>query len=300
MKKYIFKLFVFMLGILAFQSCNSDKVIEQVDGAVTSGAVLRTKAVVNKTFDFFDTSSQWIVSLEEQDDQNGGLFASINVYAKMNNGGTEAQIKTIPASSFTTGPNGLPVGNVAVSLAEVLSGLGLNPGDYAPADQFFIRLEVVLTDGRTFSSNNTSGTVRGGSFFATPFSYSVQFFCNLTDTSLFSGEYVVTNDAWADYSVGDMVPVIPDPVIPNVFRFLATRNPFILNPSTAYMIFTVDFATGDVVVTSNEPFNYGGGFLLPVTGGGSVGTCTGSVDVVLNYGGFTGFGFSMVKAPPAP
>jgi len=298
MKKYILKLFTLLIGVIAFQSCNSDKIIQQVEAARTSGAILRTKAVVNKTFDFFDTSSQWIVSLEEQDAKDGGLFASINVYAKLNTGGTEAQVKTIQASTFTTGPNGLPVGDVAVSLSEVLSALGLNPGDYTPADQFFVRLEVVLTDGRTFSSGNTSGVVAGGSFFSSPFQYSVQFFCKLTDASLFSGNYVVTDDAWADYSPGDIVPVVPVPGTTS-FRFLSTNNPFIANPNTSWIQFDIDPATGDVTGGSNEDFNYGSPsspFLVPVTiSSGSVGTCTGSVDVKLNFAPFGDWHFSMVK-----
>ncbi len=299
MKKYIIKLFVLLFGVLVFQSCNSDLVVQQVNAGVTHGAVLRTKAIVNKTFDFFDTSSQWIVSLEEQDAENGALFASINVYAKMNSGGTEVQVKTISASSFTTGPNGLPVGNVAVSLSEVLSALGLNPGDYVPADQFFIRLELILTDGRKFSSNNINGTAAGGSFFATPFKYSVQFFCNLTNANLFNGNYVVTNDAWADYSTGDIVPVIPDPVDPLSFRILATNNPFIDNPNDTYFKVKIDPSNGDVTVSTDVNFDYTGWRSLPVTGWGSVGTCTGSVDIFLAFGPFNnggnGYGFSIVK-----
>jgi hypothetical protein len=296
MKKVILKSFAILFGVILFQSCDSNNAIDQVTASVTHGAVLRTKTLVTKTFDFFDPSKQWQVNLEEQDEQNGALFASINVYAKKNTGGTEALIKNVSASTFTPGPNGLPIGSVKVSLAETLAALHLVSGQYVPTDQFFIRLEIVLTDGRTFSSNNASGTITGGSFFSSPFKYSVQFFCNLSNAALFSGDYKVTTDAWADYSVGDIVPVIPDPVDAMSFRILGTNNPFIDNPNDTYMKVTINPANGNVTVVSPVDMAYTGWLTIHVTGTGTVGTCTGSINLVVNFGPFTNNAFNLVKA----
>ena len=46
---------------------------------------------------------------------------------------------------------------------------------------------------------------------------------------------------------------------------------------------TIDPTDGSVTLTSNECFDYGGGFCTDVIGTGSVGTCTGDINVVLNF-----------------
>jgi len=296
MKKLILKSFTVLFGVVLFQACDSNNVIEQVTGSVKSGAVLRTKTIVTKTFNFDEPSKQWQVNLEEQDEQNGALFASINVYAKKNTGGTEALIKNVSASTFTPGPNGLPIGSVKVSLAETLAALHLVSGQYVKTDQFFIRLEIVLTDGRTFSSNDASGTVTGGSFFSSPFKYSVQFFCNLSNADLFSGDYKVTTDAWEDYKAGAIVPVIPDPDDALSFRILGTNNPFIDNPDDTYMKVTINPAMEKVTVVSPVDMAYTGWLTLHITGTGTVGTCTGSINLKVNFGPFKNNTFNLVKA----
>lgn len=115
----------------------------------------------------------------------------------------------------------------------------------------------------------------------------------MDNASLFNGNYVVVNDAWADYAAGDVVPV--EFVSDYTFRLLSTNNPFINTPGTSYMEFTIDPSDGSVTVSSNECFDYGPGFCLPVTGSGSIGTCTGDNNVVLDFEGFTNNGFSLVK-----
>lgn len=285
---------------VALLSCeSSETTVDQVFDETTRGAVLRTISIPNSTFDFFDTSSVWTVELEEQDAEDGGLFQEIRLFVRYVNSSTgetepEVPLKTIPASQFSTGPFGLPRGTVSATLDEVLTATGLGPGDYVSSDQFLIRLVIVLTDGREFS-NEASGGVTGGSFFSSPFLYSVQFFCPLADASLFDGNYVVVTDAWADYSAGDIVPVIPDPVDPFSFRILSTNNAFISNPGTSYMLVTIDPSDGSVTVSSNECFDYGPGFCADVTGSGSVGTCTGDINIVIDFGGFTGNAFSLVQ-----
>lgn len=297
MKKYLNKIIVLLVAFSLMQSCETDeKIFDYVINNIERGAVLRTIATPNPTFDFFDTSSQWIVTVEAQDSENGNLLSEIRVYSTfVNDGniGTEALVKTISVSGFTVGPFGFLRGDISVSLQEVLDATGLVVGDYDSGDSFTLRLESVLKDGRTFTSTNTSGTVTGGSFFSSPFQYSAQFFCALTDASIFDGNYIVTIDAWADYEVGEIVPV--EFVSDFTFRILTTNNPYINNPGTCYMEVTIDPADGSATVTSNECFDYGPGFCLDITGAGSVGTCTGDINVVIDFGGYTDNAFSLVK-----
>lgn len=58
---------------------------------------------------------------------------------------------------------------------------------------------------------------------------------------------------------------------------------------------TINPADGSATVISNECFNYPGFDCVDVTGTGSVGTCTGDINVVLDFGPYTDNGFSLVK-----
>lgn len=297
MKKYLYKIFALLIAFSLMQSCETDtKIVDDVFANIERGAILRTVATPNPTFDFNNKSSQWIVTVEAQDIQNGKLLAEVKVYStfvKGGSAGTEVFVKSIPASSFTEGPFGLPRGDIAVSLQEVLDKAGLHTGDFDSSDSFNIRLESVLTDGRIFTSTNSTGTVTGGSFYSSPFEYSVQFFCALSNASMFNGAYVIDFDAWADYNPGEIVQV--QYVSGYKFRILSNANPYIGNPGTSYMEVTIDPTDGSCTVASNECFNYGPGFCLDVVGSGSVGTCTGDINVVIDFGGYTNNGFSLHK-----
>lgn len=287
-----------LIGATMWSCSESDATVDEVFENTTSGGVLRTLAINNGTFDFGDPSVEWSVTVEAQDEQDGELLSEVAVYvAQYRNGskvGSEELVKTVPASEFTEGENGLPVADINVSLNEVLNTLGLSEEEYENTDEFRIRLEYVTTDGRTFSSTDASGTVTNSTFFKSPYLYPVQFFCSLDDASIFDGDYVVTADAWADYAAGDIVPVVHNPEDgPYTFRILSTNNPYVAN-SDSYMLVTVDPTDGSVTVTSNEDFDYG--VPIPVSGGGSVGTCTGSIDLSLNFEGYAANqAFSLVK-----
>lgn len=292
MKTYIKQITycLFAIGMIILQSCTSDvSTPNDVLDNTTQGAILRTIKVNQATFNFFDTTSKWSVTVEEQDNAQGALFSEIQLYAThTTNGvtGTEKLVKVIPASAFAAGVNGLPTGEVSATLAETLAKLGLTAGQYTTSDKISMRLVLKLTDGRTFSSTNSAGTVVGGVYFSSPFKYSVQFFCPLANAATFNGNYKVTADAWADYSVGDIVPVeyVPADGLYK-FRIRNTNNPYISNPTTSYMIVTIDPATAAATVTANETFNYIGWVNVTVTGSGTVGSCTGDINLKLNFSG---------------
>lgn len=173
-------------GLVSLSCSTEDKLIDQLFDNVERGAVLRTKSVSGNTFNVLDTSSEWSVELEEQDEENGGLFQEIKLYGSLidntPDGGItdvdEALIKIIPASSFSTegSPFGFPRGTVSTTFQEVLDALGLISGQYDGGDQIILRLELVLTDGRSYT-NDAGGTVSGGSFFSSPFQYSNLLVC---------------------------------------------------------------------------------------------------------------------------
>jgi len=195
------------IGLFIYTSCSTeDKTINTLLDTVERGAVLRTISVSGNTFNITNTASEWSVVLEEQDAQNGALFQEIKLYASLidntpDNGTTnsgEALVKTIPAAAFSTvgTPFGLPRGTVSTTFQETLDALNLTASEIDGGDSIFLRLELVLTDGRSFT-NNAGGTVSGGSFFSSPFQYSNLLICELEFVP--AGDWVIDmHDSFGD------------------------------------------------------------------------------------------------------
>ncbi|WP_309640146.1 hypothetical protein [Flavobacterium sp.] len=291
MKTYInrFSHYLFLAAVILMASCESDdnsSLANQVSAGTTAGAVLRTISINTGTFDFTNPAAEWSATLEAQG-ADASTISEIKLYANYTTNGEtteESIVKSYSPSIFSAGPNGYPRGDVDVSLTEVLTALGIADGSYTANDSFNLKFEMVLTDGRTFSATNASATVTGGSYLNSPFQYSAQFFCPLADASIFDGNYTVVADAWADYGAGDTVPVTHVPSDgPFTFRILSTNNPFIANTGTSYMLVTIDPADGTATVQSNESFDYG--IPIDVTGDGTVGTCTGDINLSLDFSG---------------
>jgi hypothetical protein len=106
--------------------------------------------------------------------------------------------------------------------------------------------------------------------------------------SLFTGTYKVVTDTWEDYSQGALITVQPGPAA-NQFKILSTNNPYISNPSTSYMLVTVQ-NNGNVTVASNQPFIYDAPTgSMSVTGTGTVNFCTGGINIsALTFAGAAG------------
>ncbi len=300
MKNKILKYSVlFSVLILAFGCSSEDPLAVQSQEDVLRGAILRTISINSSTFDLNDGAVEWSVTVEEQDIENGDLLQDVEVYAQLiranGTNSDEGLVKSIPASEFTVGPFGLPRADIGVSLNEAMAATGVQMGDFVSEDQFNIRFVLNLTNGLSLSNADSNVNVRNGQFFQSPFNYRAQFFCALTDASLFDGSYTVEADAWADYAPGNTVPV--EAVSGELkFRILSVNNPFLLNTATSYIEVTIDPSDGTVTAESNEPFDYGS-FTADIVGRGSVGTCTGSIDLTIDVigGGVVNQAFVLVK-----
>lgn len=217
MKKIINKLLLAGTGLLAVISCGEpENVIYDVFDGLEHGAIMRVLNHPSKNFNVFDASQPWTIEVEEQDERNGKLFKELNVYMALidqnddgvDNNTAEGLVKTIPASSFSESANGLPSTSVSVTLTEAVTGLGLSAGEYLGGDKFTIRFEVVLTDGRTFSAADGSGTLQG-SYFASPYQWEATILC--VPAAPISGTYVLNlNDSYGDGWQGSAIRVTID------------------------------------------------------------------------------------------
>jgi len=186
MKKIFNKIALLLLITLTLNSCKEpDNVIYDVFDGISHGAILRTlDDGSQRTFSISDLNSAYVVEFEEQDEQYGDLLDKVDVYVQFldktpggtDNSKSEVLLTSFPKSSFTTSASGLPKNTLNTTFGDVLNALSLNPGQYDGGDQFVFRLELVLTDGRTFSADDTSGSLQG-SYFKSPYAYSATIVC---------------------------------------------------------------------------------------------------------------------------
>lgn len=179
--KNIFKI-TFALFILVTLSCtNDDNIINQVDNSVERGAILRTIEAGPLNFDLRDEERPWPLTVEMEDNNQGELLDKVDVFVTFldntpengNNPLDKQLIKTISSSEFETGPNQLPRTTISLTLPEVVAATGLAENEYSGGDVFRIELELNLTDGRVFTKDDVNGGIAGGSFFQSPFQYSL-------------------------------------------------------------------------------------------------------------------------------
>jgi len=198
--------------MVSFSCQDSENTIDTVLDYET-GAILRTISVDSQLLNASDPNSLFSVTIEEQDEQDGGLLQEVRVLVELRDLTTdfttpatgEVLVQTIPASEFSTGPVGLPRTQVNMAFGDAAAALGL-PLDpqtgYNPGDIFVVKLELVLTDGRVFGASSAAGIITGG-FFSSPFQYNALLTC-----SPMSGDYTINmfdsyGDGWQTTEAGD-------------------------------------------------------------------------------------------------
>ncbi|WP_340202203.1 hypothetical protein [Ascidiimonas sp. W6] len=217
--KKINKIVALSLSAMAISCSSDDNAIDTLFENVTRGAVLRTVDVVSGSFNVFDDTSEFIIELEEQDTQNGGLLASVDVKATFidnfddgtDNSVASTDVTTIDVSAFSPGPFGLPRTTFSISLNSVRTALGLDGSQLNGGDQFNMEFVLNLTDGRSFTFTDVSGAVQSGSFFRSPFRYGVGVKC--VPTAPVPGDYSLTlRDSFGDGWDGAFITVNIDGV----------------------------------------------------------------------------------------
>jgi len=217
-----FKIIVILLisSIVTLSCSTDDKTLDNVLDNIERGAILRTTNSAT-TYNFFDTNDSFFkfeVGVEVQDVENGELASEIRMYQSFidntddgtDNSKAEVLVSTVPASALGTSANGLPEFNTTILLSEALTLNGLSAGQYNGGDQFFYRFELELTDGRVFT-NVVGGTVSGGSFFTSPFAYTVGIKC--VPVIPFAGDYTLDlKDSYGDGWDGAFITVTIDGV----------------------------------------------------------------------------------------
>lgn len=199
--KNTFRILFSLLIVTSIISCQKEEgtIYDVLD--YETGAVLRTLSVDNALYNSSEPTSAFVVTVEEQDEKDGGLLESVDIYVSLrdltpDNGTAVAVdkfVKSFDASSFTTSPVGLPMATLSATYAESFGALGLSTADVQPGDLFEMELRLNLTDGRTFGKSSAAGIITGG-FFASPFVYNALITCSPQP-----GDYTVDmHDSYGD------------------------------------------------------------------------------------------------------
>ena len=250
-RKYI----LIACALLSLVSCEEeDKLVQQVLSDFTSGTFLRTRATAGNPFNAFVPESPFSVTMEMQtaDDQ---VVEVINLYYSFQerqfDDGVDRSVAdqlftTFDPTTFATSERGLPEFTHNSTLGEIAGFLGLTSADYTGGDAFTYRFEVVLTDGRTFSSGDVSGTTAGSTYYRSPYAYAVNVTC--IPVAPVPGDYVVVmNDSYGDGWNGASIRVTVDGVATDYFVSAAegsTDTNTVTIPATATSV-TWEFVSGD-------------------------------------------------------
>lgn len=194
------------LTSLMFTSCDEgDAVVDDVTDGTQRGAILRTVNVTSNELPIGVADGFFGVEVEIQDSENGTLVDAIEVYASFNdqtpdNGGPgstdDAFVESIANTGFAVGEFGLPRFEYQATLPQLLAATGVAETAIDGGDQFRVRFELVMKDGRRYSFAQNSGTLTG-SYFSSPFLYSATIVCPPTAPT--AGTWTIsTTDAFGD------------------------------------------------------------------------------------------------------
>lgn len=294
--KNIFKIFglTAVLAVVATSCTGEDNTIDTVFDGVTNGAVLRTINVFANEIPIGDDTAFFSVEIEEQDNQEGALLESVDVFVTFadgspddgdSSGGTTAEValRNIPASDFTPGPFGLPRTTITITVGEFLSAAGLTPDAIFGGDTFTTRLAVNLTDGRVFSVNNAGGIITGG-FFNSPFQYVTPVVCPVGPDE-FIGDYTVVNNSpgvlgFNVFAEGGTVTMVAgETSVDRNFDFIYLPDAGVGQPADTFLY---QLVCNQVIVPPNQSTNLtcGTGLTIGPAPSGDVGSYTTGDDSV--------------------
>ena len=209
MKNILFRLFL-LSGLVLFTRCEDpDNAIYTVLEDYTNGAVLRTKSDPRNSFQFnrSEPDQAFFVKIEQQDEENGDLLERVDVYVTLNGSSySEARAASFERSAFTQNDNGLNEIEISLTLTQAIAAIGAASSDYSGGDSITVRLELILTDGRTFSSGDATGSLQG-SYFSSPYAYNAVIKC--IPASPKAGTYnIAMQDSYGDGWNGGFINVV--------------------------------------------------------------------------------------------
>src|SRR5258706_3609555 len=267
--------FIIVSLVLTIFSCNKPKDFYDELG---KGAYLTLAKTNNLLLNAVDPASSVSIAVNSV----GEAVESVNLYVAATNTTDKTKwklIKNFPFSGETT---------LTATNTQIATALGLTPGALAPGSVFFLYNEVVLKDGRKFSTANTSALdLESQPAFNISSVWNATVVCPYNSATV-AGRYAVVQDDWQDWAVGDSVDVTVGAGANQVNLSQVWPNPAaggsVVNP----LIITVDPPSGAVTVPTGVTFGHytgsGGYDIVTVAGSsGFVFSCTKTINVKIHF-----------------
>ena len=209
MKNIIYICLVGMLVFFASCADETKKPIITFDQA-DKGAYPRLLNLIQGEYDLQNIGgSNFVYEVEFVDLDQGNLVGEYKIlvtYRDNNpsngdNSTAQQLFKSVNASEFKTNDRGFKGLDVSLSLTEVAAAIGVNTADIMAGDVFAYATSVVLSEGKEFTSANSTSAVRGSAFQGF-FDFNANATCPLPD-AMFSGTYALSyddlsGDAWGE------------------------------------------------------------------------------------------------------
>jgi hypothetical protein len=210
MKKIFKKISLLALIVTIFSCYDSDLVIDNVLKNTTSGGFLRTLAINGTTYasgvnftsanlTFGSDATPFTLLLELQDESKGENIEKIEAYFSFKKNSVATPVETTPLlwktfspDTFTPGTVGLPTLAFATTLGQIRTALAITTAQYSGGDQFYVTFKYIMKDGRVFTNTNSNANVVGGAYMRSPFKYTLNVVCPITE-SLAGAHTYVTN-----------------------------------------------------------------------------------------------------------
>lgn len=246
MKTFLSKIAILAALTFIVGCSDTETFVDEVFDNTTRGTVLKT--VENSANLEFVVGGESLVTFGvEVIDQRDQDFDRIDIYMSFfdnqtesddpdNNSKDEELLRSFPKGSLNM--NGeYPVLNFELTLQEVEDFFNLTDDDYTGGDRINLRLELIMNDGRVFTSTNLNNVVSGGAFYRSPFQYNVNFVCP-ADVPSFGTWTVDMQDSWGDGWNGGTLLVTLDGDTEIVLEFLdgATKTETFEVPSSTETI----------------------------------------------------------------
>lgn len=182
--KTLIKQLSIIAGLAFLVSCSdSEKVTDVLQETTQRGTVLKTTSSDLN----FEVGEDNLVSITaEVIDQRGQDFEKIDVFLSFTDNREEDDPDNVTqdetlfetfAASDLDNSGDYPTLNFDFTGDEFDSFFGIDENDYALGGRITIRMELVMNDGRVFTSTNVNSVVSGGGFYRSPFEYSMTMVC---------------------------------------------------------------------------------------------------------------------------
>jgi hypothetical protein len=121
------------------------------------------------------------------------------------------------------GTVGLPTLAFATTLGQIRTALAITTTQYSGGDQFYVTFKYIMKDGRVFTNSNSNANVVGGAYMRSPFKYTLNVVCPITESLAGAHTYVTNMKAGSEEEFQEPAVAEPLPELLHL-RYSNTRS----------------------------------------------------------------------------